>query len=48
MSRFRLTFACGIYDRMDALRSGEVAGVDLNDLAIEAPREIFDRMGGTA
>jgi len=50
MSRLRLTFACGIYDRMDALRSGEVAveGVDLNYLAIEAPREIFDRMGGAA
>jgi 4,5-dihydroxyphthalate decarboxylase len=48
MSRLRLIFACGKYDRMDALRDGEVAveGVDLNYLAIEAPREIFDRMGG--
>jgi 4,5-dihydroxyphthalate decarboxylase len=47
MSRLSLTFACGIYDRTDALRTGEVAveGVDLNFLAIEAPREIFDRMG---
>jgi 4,5-dihydroxyphthalate decarboxylase len=43
-----LTFACGIYDRTDALRTGDVAveGIDLNFLAIEAPREIFDRMGG--
>jgi len=50
VGRLRLTFACGLYDRMEALRSGEVAveGVDLNYLAIEAPREIFDRMGGTA
>src|SRR3981081_3178955 len=47
VSRLRLTFACGIYDRTDALRTGEVGveGVDLNFLAIEAPREIFDRMG---
>ncbi len=48
MSRLSLTFACGIYDRTEALRTGEVAieGIDLNFLAIEAPREIFDRMGG--
>ena len=48
MSRLRLTFACGIYDRTDALRTGDVSveGIDLNFLAIEAPREIFDRMGG--
>jgi 4,5-dihydroxyphthalate decarboxylase len=50
VSRLRLTFACGNYDRMGALRTGEIAveGIDLNYLAIEAPREIFDRMGGTA
>ena len=48
MSRLSLTFACGIYDRTDALRTGDVGveGIDLNFLAIEAPREIFDRMGG--
>ncbi len=48
MSRLNLTFACGVYDRTEALRTGEVAveGIDLNFLAIEAPREIFDRMGG--
>lgn len=50
MSRLRLTFACGPYDRMAALHSGEVAveGIDLNYLVIEEPREIFDRMGGAA
>lgn len=48
MSRLKLTFACGVYDRTEALRTGDVAveGIDLNFLAIEAPREIFDRMGG--
>jgi 4,5-dihydroxyphthalate decarboxylase len=48
MSRLRLTFACGKYDRTEALRSGEVTveGIDLNYIAIEAPREVFDRMGG--
>jgi 4,5-dihydroxyphthalate decarboxylase len=47
VSRLSLTLACGLYDRTDALRTGEVAveGIDLNFLAIEAPREIFDRMG---
>jgi 4,5-dihydroxyphthalate decarboxylase len=46
--RLRLTFACGIYDRTDALRTGEVAvkDIDLEFLTIQAPREIFDRMGG--
>jgi 4,5-dihydroxyphthalate decarboxylase len=48
MSRLSLTFACGRYDRTEALRTGEVAveGVDLNYLSIESPREIFDRMVG--
>ena len=47
MSRLRLSFACGNYDRMAALRTGDVApeGIDLNYVAIDAPREIFDRMG---
>lgn len=42
-----LTFACGFYDRMGPLFSGEVRpeGIDLNCIGIEAPREIFDRMG---
>src|SRR5947208_17049950 len=48
MSLLRLTFACGKYDRMEALRTGDVTveGIDLNYVAIEHPREIFDRMGG--
>jgi 4,5-dihydroxyphthalate decarboxylase len=48
MSRLSLTFACGHYDRTNALRTGEVAveGIDLNYLAIESPRNIFDRMVG--
>jgi 4,5-dihydroxyphthalate decarboxylase len=43
-----LTFACGLYDRMLPLYSGEVRpeGIDLKFLAIESPREIFDRMAG--
>ena len=48
MSQLRLTFACGLYDRMLALYTGEVrpVGIDLNFLAIDSPRDIFDRMGG--
>jgi 4,5-dihydroxyphthalate decarboxylase len=42
----QLTFACGPYDRMDALAKGTVqpAGIDLNFIEIEHPRDIFDRM----
>jgi 4,5-dihydroxyphthalate decarboxylase len=48
MSRLALTFACGPYDRTEALREGivDVEGIDLNYLSIQAPREIFDRMVG--
>lgn len=48
MSKLPLTFACGPYDRMEALRYGhiEVEGIDLNFIPIQAPREIFDRMVG--
>ncbi len=48
MAKLPLTFACGLYDRMVPLYTGEVqpAGIDLNFLAIDNPREIFDRMGG--
>lgn len=44
----RLTFACGLYDRMLALYTGEVRpdGIDLAYVAIDDPREIFDRMAG--
>lgn len=48
MSQPTLSFACGLYDRVLPLYTGEVkpVGFDLNFLAINAPREIFDRMGG--
>ena len=46
MSKLPLTFACGLYDRMLALQTGEVQveGVDLNFLVDDNPRNIFDRM----
>jgi 4,5-dihydroxyphthalate decarboxylase len=42
-----LTFACGLYDRMLRLYTGEVQprGIDLTFLANDEPRDIFDRMG---
>ena len=46
MPKLPLTFACGLYDRMLALHTGEVVveGVDLNFLVDDNPRNIFDRM----
>ena len=46
MVNIPLTFACGPYDRMEALRRGDVKieGVDLTFIANDDPREIFDRM----
>jgi 4,5-dihydroxyphthalate decarboxylase len=48
MNRLDLVFACGKYDRTEALCSGEVVveGINLNYISIDTPREIFDRMGG--
>jgi len=48
VSRVPITFACGLYDRMLALQTGEVRpeGIDLNFVAIDNPRELFDRMVG--
>jgi len=48
MSKLKLSFACGPYDRMEALQYGriEIEGIDLNYPEIQAPREIFDRMVG--
>jgi 4,5-dihydroxyphthalate decarboxylase len=48
LPRLQLSFACGLYDRMLALYTGEVkpAGIDLNFIAIDQPRPIFDRMSG--
>ncbi len=46
MSGLPMTFACGLYDRMLALYTGEIQpdGIDLNFLVMDNPREIFDRM----
>ena len=43
-----LTYASCRYDRMEALRSGEVAvdGISLKCLMFKAGRDIFDRMVG--
>src|SRR5262245_53244112 len=48
MSKLHLTFACGLYDRMQPLYTGEVKpeGIDLNFIVIDQPRAIFDRMAG--
>ena len=47
MAKIPMTFACGLYDRMLALYTGEVQaeGIDLDFIAIDDPRQIFDRMG---
>jgi 4,5-dihydroxyphthalate decarboxylase len=46
MTRLPLTFACGPYDRMEALDRGIVQpeGIDLRYIAIQSPPEIFARM----
>ncbi|HEY7246407.1 MAG TPA: ABC transporter substrate-binding protein [Xanthobacteraceae bacterium] len=48
MARLPLSFACGLYDRMQALYTGDVRpdGIELNFIAIDQPRPIFDRMSG--
>ncbi len=48
MGKLQLSFACALYDRMQALYTGEVKpdGIELNFIAIEEPRPIFDRMSG--
>ena len=48
MPKLKLSFACGLYDRMQPLYTGEVRpdGIDLNFIAIDQPRPIFDRMSG--
>ncbi len=45
----KVSFACGSYDRMESLKDGSVTpeGIDLEFLAVESPREIFDRMAGS-
>ena len=46
MADLQLTMACGPYDRMEALRYGQVRpqGVDLRYLAVQEPAELFNRM----
>ncbi len=46
MAKLQLTFASGLYDRMQPLYTGEVQpdGIELNFIAIDQPRPIFDRM----
>src|SRR5215470_7779098 len=48
MAKLQLAFSCGRYDRMQQHYTGEVKvdGIDLNFIAIEQPRPIFDRMAG--
>src|ERR1700683_5637111 len=48
MAKLQLSFACGLYDRMQPLYTGEVRpdGIDLNFIPIDQPRPIFDRMSG--
>ena len=49
MPKVKLTFACGLYDRVLPLYTGAVAveGVELNFVNIDSPREIFDRMSAS-
>jgi 4,5-dihydroxyphthalate decarboxylase len=46
MPNVPITFACGLYDRMLALQTGDIKpdGIDLNFLVMDNPRQIFDRM----
>lgn len=46
MKKLPITFACGPYDRMEALNLGVIQpeGIDLRYIAIQSPPEIFARM----
>src|ERR1700727_1710273 len=48
MAPLKLTYASCKYDRIEALRSGEVQveGIDLNVIVFPSGRQIFDRMIG--
>jgi 4,5-dihydroxyphthalate decarboxylase len=48
VSRLPLTFACCRYDRLEAIRDGDVTveGVDLNCITLKSGRAVFDRMVG--
>ena len=47
-TKLPITFACGPYDRTLALEKGDVkvAGIDLNFVTLDHPRDVFDRMAG--
>jgi 4,5-dihydroxyphthalate decarboxylase len=47
-NRIPISFASGLYDRMQALHTGEIQpqGIDLNFIVHNHPRDIFDRMSG--
>jgi 4,5-dihydroxyphthalate decarboxylase len=49
MSKLKLNFTAGLYDRMQALYTREVEpeGIDLNFVVNDDPRNIFNRMLGT-
>jgi 4,5-dihydroxyphthalate decarboxylase len=46
MPNVRMSFGCGLYDRLTALATGEVkpAGIDLDYVAMHDPRALFDRV----
>jgi 4,5-dihydroxyphthalate decarboxylase len=48
-SEIALKFACGLYDRMLPLYTGAVrpAGIDLEFVISDSPRELFDHMSGS-
>jgi 4,5-dihydroxyphthalate decarboxylase len=48
MPNLPITLASGFYDRMHGLYTGDIkpAGIDLNFVVIDDPRQLFDRMGG--
>jgi 4,5-dihydroxyphthalate decarboxylase len=48
VSRLALTLACCRYDRMEAIREGEMVpeGIELNCITLRSGRQIFDRMVG--
>jgi 4,5-dihydroxyphthalate decarboxylase len=48
MANLPITLASGFYDRMHGLYTGDIkpAGIDLNFIVIDDPRQLFDRSGG--
>jgi 4,5-dihydroxyphthalate decarboxylase len=48
VSRLELSFACCRYDRLEAIRDGDVRieGIELNCITLKSGRDVFDRMVG--